>query len=91
MIGIILLLSFWSFLGLGALIASTEGEFFIFNSKGFEFVNPVHIYKESNLNIFGAIFVSILTSFICPIGTILYWFYKIIIVGIYKLCTVGRK
>ena len=49
------------------------------------------IYKESNVNVFGAIFVSILTSFICPIGTILYWFYKIIIVGIYKLCTVGRK
>ena len=91
MIGIILLLIFWSFLGLGLLIASTEGEFFIFNSKGFEFVNPVHIYKESNVNVFGAIFVSILTSFICPIGTILYWFYKIIIVGIYKLCAVGRK
>ena len=87
MIGIIILLSIWSFLGLGLLIASAEGEFFIFNSKGFEFVNPVHIYKESNVNVFGAIFVSILTSFICPIGTILYWFY----VGIYKLCTVGRK
>ena len=91
MIGIIILLSIWSFLGLRALIATAEEEFFIFNSKGFEFVNPIHIYENSNLNVFGAILVSILTSFICPIGTILYWFYKFIIVGIYKLCTIGRK
>ena len=91
MIGIIILLSIWSFLGFGILIASAEGEFFIFNSKGFEFVNPVHIYENSNLNVFGAIIVSILTSLICPIGTILYWLYKLFMISIYKLCIVGRK
>ena len=91
MIGIIIILSIWSFLGLGILIASAEGEFFIFNSKGFEFVNPIHIYENSNLNVFGSIFVSILTSFICPIGTIFYWLYKLFMISIYKLCIVGRK
>ena len=36
---------------------------------------------NSKLNVFGAILVSILMSLICPIGTIIYW--------IYKLCTCG--
>lgn len=71
----------WSFLGILFIVVFLEiGPF---NAEGFEFVNPIHIYKNSKMNIFGAIFVSILMSLICPIGTIIYW--------IYKLCTVGRK
>lgn len=54
-----------------------------FDAKGFEFVNPVYIYRHCRVNIFGAFVLMILMSLICPIGTICYW--------IYKLCTVGRK
>lgn len=50
---------------------------------GFEFVNPNWIYRNYKVNRFGSIFLSILFSLFCPIGTIVYW--------IYKLCTVGRK
>ena len=54
-----------------------------FESDGFEFVNPKWIYQNYRVNIFGCIFLSVLFSLFCPIGTIIYW--------IYKLCTVGRK
>ena len=50
---------------------------------GFEYVNPIYIYKYNHVNWFGAIVVAIIYSFICPLGTISYW--------CYKLCTVGRK
>lgn len=52
-------------------------------SNGFEFVNPVFIYKHNHVNWFGAVVVCLLYSLICPVGTVCYWFYK--------LCTVGRK
>lgn len=72
----------WSFLGLIfiAIIFVDTGET-LFKADGFEFVNPIYIYKNSKVNIFGAIIVSIFMSLICPIGTIIYWFYK--------LCTFG--
>lgn len=52
-------------------------------TDGFEYVNPIYIYKYNHVNWFGAIVVAIIYSFICPLGTIGYW--------CYKLCTVGRK
>ena len=56
----------------------------VFNkTEGFEYVNPIHIYKYNHVNWFGAIVVATIYSFICPLGTIGYW--------CYKLCTVGRK
>lgn len=72
----------WSFLGLIfiAIIFVDTGDT-LFGAEGFEFVNPIYIYKNSKLNVFGAIFVSIFMNLICPIGTIIYW--------IYKLCTFG--
>ena len=53
------------------------------NTDGFEYVNPIYIYKYNHVNWFGAIVVAIIYSAICPLGTIGYW--------CYKLCTVGRK
>lgn len=54
-----------------------------FGAEGFEFVNPIYIYKHCRVNVFGAILLTILFSLICPFGTVGYW--------IYKLCTIGRK
>ena len=55
----------------------------LINSEGFEYVNPVWIYKRYRVNYFGAAVLCILYNLICPIGSICYW--------IYKLCTVGRR
>lgn len=47
-------------------------------------VNPVCIYRHfTQLNVFGAICVSIFFSLLCPPATVCYWFCK--------LCTVGRR
>jgi hypothetical protein len=53
------------------------------NSAGFEFVNPLVIYKQTRVNWFGAFFLATLYGMMCPICTAGYW--------LYKLCTVGRK
>ena len=55
----------------------------IAQSEGLEFVNPVFVYKHNRVNWFGAIMVAFAYGLICPIATLIYWFYK--------LCTVGRK
>ncbi len=52
-------------------------------ANGFEFVNPIHIYKYNKVNWFGAFMVALLYTALCPIGAIAYWFYK--------ACTVGRE
>lgn len=52
-------------------------------AEGWEFVNPIHIYKYNKVNWFGAIIVALIYNALCPIGSVCYWFYK--------LCTVGRK
>ena len=54
-----------------------------FDCDGFEFVNPSWIYQNYQVNRFGSVFISIIYSLYCPIGTIIYW--------IYKLCTIGRR
>lgn len=75
----------WNFFGI-LIVAMCHvinfGEVFD-NTDGFEYVNPIYIYKYNHVNWFGAIVVAIIYSFICPLGTIGYW--------CYKLCTVGRK
>jgi hypothetical protein len=82
MIIIIWISILWSLLGFVLLLFfAMEGG--ILDAQGFEFVNPVYIYKNSLVNAFGTILMTFLFSLICPIGTICYW--------IYKLCTVGRK
>lgn len=74
----------WNLIGFCVVVFSsveTKGAFGL--AKGFEFTNPIFIYKHNNVNWFGAIVVCLLYSLLCPVGTICYWFYK--------LCTVGRK
>lgn len=49
-----------------------------------EFCNPCVVYKyNKRVNWFGALVLSLLYSVLSPLGTTIYWFYK--------LCTVGRK
>ena len=52
-------------------------------ADGFEFCNPLWLYKNYSVNVFGAIFLALVYNLLCPIGTICYW--------IYKLCTFGRR
>lgn len=87
---LIILLIFWNIIGLiiafvGPLESNSEGAFGL--ARGFEFVNPIFIYKHNRVNWFGAIMVCLVYSLICPIVTICYWVYKFI----YFICTVGRK
>ena len=58
---------------------------------GLQWINPIVIYNNVHVNWFGCIVLTILAHIIAGPWACLYWFYKIIIVGIYKLCTVGRK
>lgn len=67
----------------GILLACSEPPGAFSAAYGFEFVNPCHIYRYNRVNWFGAIIVALVYNFICPIGTLCYW--------IYKLCTVGRN
>ena len=46
-------------------------------------LNPIIIYKENNVNIFGCIMLTIGGHLLCPLIAPFYWFYK--------LCTVGRR
>ena len=50
----------------------------------FSYLNPIFLYDyHSNLNWFGVILLTLFYNLLCPVATIIYWFYK--------LCTVGRK
>lgn len=51
--------------------------------NNFSFVNPIVIYKNLEVNWFGAILLTIIFNAFFPIISIPYW--------IYKICTVGRK
>ena len=53
------------------------------NSDGFEFVNPIWLYKKYKVNRFGSILIALLFNILCFPFSICYW--------LYKLCTVGRK
>jgi hypothetical protein len=51
---------------------------------GWELCNPCEAYwYYRKVNWFGAIVLSLVYTALCPIGALIYWFYK--------LCTVGRK
>lgn len=51
--------------------------------NNFSFVNPIVIYKNLEVNWFGAILLAIIFNAFFPIISIPYW--------IYKICTVGRN
>ena len=67
----------WLLLGLGM-----EIDLLRF-ADGLEFVNPLYIYRQVQVNWFGAFFLAIVFSALSPLLAFGYWFYK--------LCTVGRK
>lgn len=48
-----------------------------------EMLNPITIYKETRVNVFGCIMLTIFGHFVMPWVAPFYWFYK--------LCTVGRR
>lgn len=69
---------FWNLLGLLFLcIFCTE-----MGNIEWENLNPKHIYERFCVNWFGAIFLTLIINLLCPLVSIIYWFYK--------LCTVGR-
>lgn len=54
------------------------------NADGWELCNPYWSYKyHYSVNWFGAIIISLIYTIFCPIGALIYWFYK--------LCTIGRR
>ena len=65
-----------NFIG-GMIIICIIGEF-----HSFDFLNPIWIYRDNRVNIFGAAVLCLSANIVCPIISICYWFYK--------LCTVGR-
>jgi hypothetical protein len=75
----------WSLVGgiILAIASNLQRRGALYMADGWEFVNPVHIYKYNKVNWFGAIIVALIYNAFCPIGSVCYWFYK--------LCTVGRK
>ena len=74
----------WSLVGgFILMIAHWEGKGAINMADGWEFVNPIHVYKYNHVNWFGAFIITLIYNALCPIGSVCYWFYK--------LCTVGRK
>lgn len=78
--GVLLLLLLWSFLGIipTGVWACTK------QTKGWELCNPYWVhYYHSSVNWFGAAVLCLVYNVLCPVGAIMYWFYK--------LCTVGRK
>ena len=82
----LLVICLWSLLGGSILmvahcIAQSRGALDM--ADGWEFVNPIHIYKYNHVNWFGAIIVALIYNALCPICSVCYWFYK--------LCTVGRR
>ena len=83
MIGVmVLIFIYWSIVGI--LILSSVAAFTSLGKvHGFPCFNPVWLYRNYNLNWFGAFFCALGLNLCCPIVTIGYW--------TYKLCTIGRK
>ena len=52
-------------------------------ARGLEFVNPMWIYDNYNVNVFGAFVLSTFFAALCPAIALGYW--------IYKICTYRRQ
>ena len=48
-----------------------------------DWLSPIWIYRNYNVNWFGTICLMVFFNLLCPLMSIGFWFYK--------LCTVGRK
>lgn len=78
---LVILIIVWSVLG-GAMTREMS-DIIKWNTSGFEYLNPCWIYKHYQVNWLGCILLFLWYSLLCPLGLIIYWFYK--------LCTIGRK
>ena len=54
-----------------------------YGDNGFAWVNPLFIYRNAKVNWFGASLLALIANLSIPCYAIIYW--------IYKLCVVGRK
>lgn len=72
-IGLLMLLDF----GIATIVSNIVG------SDGFEFVNPIWLYKRFTVNYFGAGLLTILFNILFLPFACCYW--------LYKLCTTGRR
>lgn len=52
-----------------------------------EYLNPLRIYHNTHLNIFGCIVFMIVRNLLCPLTSIIYWIVRFF----YWLMTVGRE
>ena len=75
-IDVICIIALWSILGFPMLIS-------VFSSFGANIFNPFWIYKNTKVNVFGAVVLTFIAIAISPITALIYY--------MYKLCTVGRK
>lgn len=75
----------WNFFGCVCfiIVGSCNCDGAIGLADGWEFVNPVHVHEYNHVNWFGAIVVALFYNLLCPVGSLVYW--------VYKLCTVGRE
>jgi hypothetical protein len=53
----------------------------------YEYLNPISIYHNTHLNIFGCIVLTIIRNLLCPVMSVIYW----TAIFFYWLMTVGRK
>lgn len=79
----VILLILWNIIGWIIWLVSIDNSTKIRCAYFLEWLNPIWIYRNYEVNFFGTIVVCILYNLFCPICSICYWFYK--------LCTVGRK
>ncbi len=78
---IIVIFCVWNFIGLfivGCLSKCSDLD---------EYLNPISIYHNTHLNIFGCIVFTIIRNLLCPFISIIYW----ICLLVDWLMTVGRK
>lgn len=57
--------------------------FLLNGGKPQHYLNPLCIYQENRVNVFGCIMLTVLGNLAFSVVAIFYWFYK--------LCTVGRN
>lgn len=78
---IIFILVLWTVMG-EVFIVNTMTDTKIDNST-LDFLNPVWIWSNFQVNMFGCIMLTLLFNLLIPLDSLCYWFYK--------LCTIGRR
>ena len=73
-----LILFAWNIIGSTIWVASHSSRYSVIER---ELVNPLFNKKNYAVNWFGAIMISLFFNLICPVASLIYWFWK--------LCTVG--